>query len=52
MNRRRTLGVAHTKKGLKSTPEASVENLVSRLEKGGSPLNRQATYSVQNKDPR
>ena len=39
MNRRRTLGVAHTKKGLKSTPEASVEKLVSRLEKRGSSSN-------------
>ena len=39
MKRRRTLGLAHTKEGLKSTLEASVEKLVSRLEKRGSSSN-------------
>ena len=52
MKRRRTLGVAYTNEGLKSTLEASVEKLVSRLEKRGSSSNSWATYSVENKDPR
>ena len=39
MKRRRTLGVAHTKEGLKSTLGASVKKLVSRLEKRGSSSN-------------
>ena len=46
MKRRRTLGVAYTNGGLKSTLEASVEKLVSRLEKRGSSSNSWATYSV------
>ena len=52
MQRRRALGVAYTNEGLKPTLEASVEKLVSRLEKRGSSSNSWAIYSVENKDPR